>query len=237
MGGIGIIGVVIVLIGIVITTILKQYFLSSGSANKYKLPLDIKNRVISKWPNENDHSIVFKMLNEIGNNRFNVGTDQLIRSILIIADDDKLKIKKIIDQNYYGDPRDVIMEAMGVEGNTNDHGTSPFEVLDTKFYIENLPDPNAGIITPRKLEIYSSYFGDIDPFVALGDESEKNEISDEEWSLIDEFVQEIIMIKKGRTSKEYEVKLNERIEKNCFDSNTVDELKEVATKIDSFYNK
>ena len=34
---------------------------------------------------------------------------------------------QIIDSNYYGDGRDVIMEAMGTPGNTNDHGMTPFK--------------------------------------------------------------------------------------------------------------
>jgi hypothetical protein len=95
--------------------------------NKYLLPEDIKMRINQKFPNPMDNKEVMKMMDEIGTDTFMVGKDQLIRSILIIADKDKNKIRQIIDSNYYGDGRDVIMESMGTPGNTNDHGMTPFE--------------------------------------------------------------------------------------------------------------
>lgn len=99
------------------------------AGNKYDLPDDIKMRINQRFPNPRDYEEVMKMMGEIGRDTFTVGKDQLIRSILIIANQDKDKIRQIVDSNYYGDGRDVIMEAMGIPGNTNDHGMTPFEKL------------------------------------------------------------------------------------------------------------
>jgi len=84
-------------------------------------------RINQKFKNPTENKEVMKMMDEIGTATFMVGKDQLIRSILIIADKDKNKIRQIIDSNYYGDDRDVIMESMGIPGNINDHGMTPFE--------------------------------------------------------------------------------------------------------------
>ncbi len=67
---------------------------------------------------------MIKIVNEAN---LNVGNIQLIRSILIIADIDKNKIRSMINSDYYGDPRDVIMEAMNIPGNSNDYGKTLFK--------------------------------------------------------------------------------------------------------------
>ena len=93
----------------------------------YQLSHDIQNRIDHKFPNPADHKDVMDMMEEIGKASSNVGKDQLIRSILIIADTDKSKIRQILDSNFHGDPRDVIMAAMGIPGNSNQYGQTPFE--------------------------------------------------------------------------------------------------------------
>ncbi|MFK7776260.1 MAG: hypothetical protein AB8F94_29330 [Saprospiraceae bacterium] len=127
------------IIGIIILVFLIAFFLfinrkksedvveNEKAKNKYLLPEDIKIRINQKFTNPTDNKEVMKMIDEIGKDTFMVGKDQLIRSILVIADKDKNKIRQIIDSNYYGDGRDVIVESMGTPGNTNDHGMTPFE--------------------------------------------------------------------------------------------------------------
>lgn len=234
MSGFGFIIISLIVIGTIISLFAKYKTESSGKGEKYNLPLDIKDRVNSKWSSAEDRSEVYEMLNEIGRDRFNVGKDQLIRSILIIADNDKTKIRKIIDEDYYGDPRDVIMEAMGVDGNTNDHGLSPFE--DSESLTENkIPGkPYLIKVTPRKLDIYSKYLGDRDSFIQTAKESERNEINDQEWHLIDEFVTDIIMIKNGMTDGKTQTEVYDKIKQNCFDSHTIEKLDSIALKLDSY---
>lgn len=116
------------IIVIIIVAAFLSYLLIKGKRVKeYVLPNDIKTHIDEQFPNPNEKQEVLGMMKDIGQNSFNVGKDQLIRSILIIAQNDKSKIKRIIDSDYYGDPRDVIMEAMGVPGNNNDHGITPFK--------------------------------------------------------------------------------------------------------------
>lgn len=91
------------------------------------LPEDIINRIQKKFPNQTEQKEIIELFNNIKKRRLNVGAEQLIRSILIIADEDIEKIREIIDSKFYGDPRDVIMTAMSVPGNKNDHGMNPFE--------------------------------------------------------------------------------------------------------------
>lgn len=120
----------LIIIGILVLAFIVALFrfLKAEKINdNYVLLDDIEMRINQKFPNPTDKKEVMKMMDEIGRDSFMVGKDQLIRSILIIANKDKNKIRQIIDSNYYGDGRDVIMEAMGTPGNTNDHGMTPFK--------------------------------------------------------------------------------------------------------------
>ena len=127
---------IIVTIVIVLLILILQFFkieknrVNEKAKVEYLLPEDIKIRINQKFPNPVDQKEVLKMMNEIGKDTFMVGKGQLIRSILLIADKDKNKIREIINSNYYGDGRDVIMEAMGIPGNTNDHGMTSFESVE-----------------------------------------------------------------------------------------------------------
>lgn len=95
--------------------------------NKSQIPDDILRRIKNKFPNKEDQAEVIRLVKKVNTEILNVGNAQLIRSILIIADTNKTKMKTIIESGYYGDPRDVIVEALGIQGNTNDHGMTPFE--------------------------------------------------------------------------------------------------------------
>lgn len=63
------------------------------------------------------------------------------------------------------------------------------------------------MITQKKLEIYSSFHGDIDGWcrMTLNIDSFSG-MKREDWYLIDNLLQELSMIKKGIVSKEYEKK-------------------------------
>jgi len=94
------------------------------------LPIDIEKRIKRDFPEEKDYENVRALLSGIERSYINVGKDQLIRSILIIAVGDPAKIQEIIDSNFYHDPRDVIMMGMGASDNTSNYGIDPFEDLD-----------------------------------------------------------------------------------------------------------
>ncbi len=117
------IGILVLVFVIMIT----RFYNKKNTTTKHGLPDDILLRIQQKFPNPKDREEVLKMMDEIKKDAINVGKEQLIRSILIIADKDKNKIRQIIDSKYYGDPRNIIIEAMEVPGNENDHGMTSFE--------------------------------------------------------------------------------------------------------------
>ncbi len=58
-------------------------------------------------------------------------------------------------------------------------------------------------ITIDKLNIYRKYSGDIDGFAKSGQETEKQNISSDDWGLIDEFSQSLKLINNNLTSSDF----------------------------------
>ncbi len=117
-----------IILGILTLIIIFSVLQKKERVSFQKLPIDIKNRIKRDFPDPQDFKEVLDLIGIVQEDTLNVGSEQLIRCILIIAKNDKNKIKEIIDEkDYYGDPRDVIMIAMEVPGNKNDHGMTPFE--------------------------------------------------------------------------------------------------------------
>lgn len=67
---------------------------------------------------------VYKILEPIVAGNWNVGTDQLIRSLLFLSNGSIEVLSRLV---HFDDPRDVIMTAENKNGNTGDHFTSPFD--------------------------------------------------------------------------------------------------------------
>ena len=91
-----------------------------------EVPKDIIFKLNQDFKNEDEYGEALKIILQIRKENLNVGWIQLSRSIILIADGNIEKMKQIIKSDYYGDPRDVIMEMMRIPGNTNDHGLTPF---------------------------------------------------------------------------------------------------------------
>lgn len=83
---------------------------------------DILQHIHNHYPIDQREEIV-ELLDSIDADYINVGKTQLIRAILTIAKGDIEKIKNILNSNFNGDPRDVIMEA--VEKGLNNSGMWP----------------------------------------------------------------------------------------------------------------
>ncbi|MFK7921898.1 MAG: hypothetical protein AB8H47_08070 [Bacteroidia bacterium] len=89
------------------------------------LPIDIQKRIEQDFGLDQE---VQEMIDFVQNDiALNVGSVQLIRSILLVAKGDKTKLKEIIDSRYYGDPRDVIMMGMGASDQKSNYGMNPFK--------------------------------------------------------------------------------------------------------------
>lgn len=81
------------------------------------------------------------------------------------------------------------------------------------------------MITQLKIKIYKKYNGDIDSWVRNGSKNEKLAIDDNDWFLIDSFFQEIHLVKNNLSSKEFEDKLNDKLNKNCENEQVIKFLK------------
>ncbi|AUC15909.1 hypothetical protein BTO06_12435 [Tenacibaculum sp. SZ-18] len=71
------------------------------------------------------------------------------------------------------------------------------------------------MLTIEKIKIYNKFGGDIDGLTRVGKSTEKNLISDNDWSLIDEFEQDIKLISDRLVSKEYREKSLIKLNENC----------------------
>ena len=67
------------------------------------------------------------------------------------------------------------------------------------------------MITIEKIEIYKRFSGDIDGFSRIGSQKDKEKINENDWSILDEFIQDLELIKKGLASEEFKEKTNEKI--------------------------
>jgi len=93
-----------------------------------EIPEDIILRLKQDLVNKEDFKESLRIINYVRQDVLNVDWAQLSRAIILIADGDINVMKKIIESNYYGDPRDVIMEMMSIPRNTSDHGITPFKI-------------------------------------------------------------------------------------------------------------
>jgi hypothetical protein len=86
------------------------------------------------------------------------------------------------------------------------------------------------MITQNKLKIYTSYSGDSDSWARMSSNKEKEVMNDADWSLIGSLLQDIQLVKKGLTSKEFSLSLQEILLKNCDNIETINQLKKIADK-------
>lgn len=84
------------------------------------------------------------------------------------------------------------------------------------------------MITKEKISIYKYFNGDIDGWARVGTKEQKAIIKDKDWFLIEGFVQDIRLVKKGLASEIYMKAINERLHENCDSEETIQELKEIA---------
>lgn len=87
------------------------------------------------------------------------------------------------------------------------------------------------MITMCKLKIYTNFKGDGDSWLRFGSKREKALINDEDWFLIDGLMQDIQLVKKGLTSKEYSLSVHNRLIENCDNLETIELLKTLPDKL------
>jgi hypothetical protein len=95
-----------------------------------EMPKDILLKIDEMFPAMDDNLAAINLLEEIRQATANVGFAQLIRSILILSEGSLSVIRKIIQSDFYGDPRDVIMKAERKLGNPGHYFIPAFEEID-----------------------------------------------------------------------------------------------------------
>ena len=84
------------------------------------------------------------------------------------------------------------------------------------------------MITQDKIKIYKKYSGDIDGWARSGSKIEKTVINDNDWYIIDGFIQDLTLVKKGLTSQTFNDNLNNRLRGNCDNEETIQALETIA---------
>lgn len=84
------------------------------------------------------------------------------------------------------------------------------------------------MITIDKIKIYKRFNGDVDGWARIGTAEEKSIMSDEDWFLIDGFIQDLILVKKHLVSDEFIKKINERLNENCDTDETIQAIKNLV---------
>lgn len=91
------------------------------------VPADIVERIEQLFYAKEEQEEVLKLIEGLWATTLNVGPAQLARSILVIAGNDKSKIVDIVQSKFYGDPRDVILQAEYLLGNPGHYFITPFK--------------------------------------------------------------------------------------------------------------
>lgn len=84
------------------------------------------------------------------------------------------------------------------------------------------------MITINKIEIYKRFNGDVDGWARIGSSEEKSMMNDDDWFLIEGFIQDISLVKKCIASDTFMKSVNERLKKNCDNDATIQAITELA---------
>jgi hypothetical protein len=86
------------------------------------------------------------------------------------------------------------------------------------------------MITIKSIKIFNRYIGDGDGFVRSSTKEEQEILNYTNWKLIDEFIQDIKLVKKGLASNGFAGNLSKRLIEHCDSEETIRFLKEIAEK-------
>ncbi len=87
------------------------------------------------------------------------------------------------------------------------------------------------MITEGKIKVYKRYNGDIDSWVRSGTKKEKLNMTDEDWYLIGDFIQDLVLVKKGLASLDFNKTLKAKLQEKCDNNQTVEQLQKLAKEV------
>ena len=77
------------------------------------------------------------------------------------------------------------------------------------------------MITKQKIEIYKKFNGDSDGFARVGSNAEKELMTYDDWALIDSMLQDLELIEKGLSSKDFKNQMDTKLKEN-FDFESIE---------------
>ena len=83
------------------------------------------------------------------------------------------------------------------------------------------------MLTLKHIEIYKSYNGDGDGFVRCASDEEKAYMNYKHWSLINDFLQDIHLVRNGLVSKSFSENLCRKLQENCDSQETINQLEQL----------
>lgn|GEM_PF-698249 len=86
------------------------------------------------------------------------------------------------------------------------------------------------MITLTHIKIYKKYNGDVDGFSRSAIAKERMVMQNGDWTRIESFIQDLVIIKKGLASETFEQTTNDALENECMNGQVIQELKEIADK-------
>jgi hypothetical protein len=84
------------------------------------------------------------------------------------------------------------------------------------------------MITKEKTIVYKKYQGDIDICARSSRKKEKELIEDRDWSLIENFIQDIKLVQRGLAADSYAADLQERLKTYCDSQEIIDEIQKLV---------
>jgi hypothetical protein len=96
---------------------------------KEHLPNDIEDKINQLFLNLSENQKIKDLLHSLWSTSLNVGPDQLARSILVLSEGNLNKVQEIFMQDFFCDPRDVIMMAESKLGNPRHYFIPTFDEI------------------------------------------------------------------------------------------------------------
>jgi hypothetical protein len=87
------------------------------------------------------------------------------------------------------------------------------------------------MISIDKIKIFCKYQGDIDFWARSGSKKEKLIIDDNDWYIIDTLIQDMLLVRKGLSTKEFKENLDNKLKELCSDQEVIKQLNGYVNKI------
>ena len=84
------------------------------------------------------------------------------------------------------------------------------------------------MLTKKKIRVFRKYKGDGDAWVRSFWPWNKKAMTAEEWAMLSQLVSEFKLINNGLAADSYKEDVLEKARANCYDEETVEELKKLA---------